>query len=166
MKKVLSIILILLLTINLFGCQSKETVSYKFEYKFKPEYSDKISSGMAATFIDMTKDVLEIYNTALDDFEATDLEEEFSSYAGDIYMTYHEKEDALNEDEKELLEVILKQWDSVNTMYLLKLYHAKDEVNKSMGIKTEYDDEYYEENFEKLKVYVEEALEDTKKFID
>lgn len=165
MKKVLSIMLTFILTISLFGCQSKEA-SYDFEYKFKSEYSEKISSGMAATFIDMTKDVLEIYNTALDNFETTNLEEEFSSYAGKVYMTYYEKEDTLNEDEKDLLETILKQWDSVNTMYLLKLNYSKDEVNKSMGIKTEYDDEYYEENFEKLKNYIEESLEDTKKFIN
>lgn len=165
MKKILLIILVLLLTINLFGCQSKKT-SYNFEYKFKPEYSDKISSGMAATFIDMTKDVLEIYNTALNDFETTELEEEFSSYAGKVYMTYYEKENDLLPWERKLLEVILKQWDSVNTMYLLKLNYAKDEVNKSMGIKTEYDDEYYEENFEKLKNYIQEALDETKQFID
>lgn len=165
MKKFLSIILILLITINLFGCQS-EKVSYDFEYKFKPEYSDKISSEMAAAFIDMTKDVLEIYNTALNDFETTELEEDFSSYAGKVYMAYYEKEDTLNGEEKELLETILKQWDSVNTMYLLKLNYAKDEVNKSMGIKTNYTDEYYEENFEKLKDYIKESLEESKKFID
>lgn len=164
MKKVLAIMLIFILTISLFGCQSKK-VSYNFEYKFKPEYSDKISSEMAATFIDMTKDVLEIYD-ALDDFETTKLEEEFSSYAGKVYMAYYEKENDLLPWERKLLEVMFKQWDSVNTMYLLKLNYAKDEVNKSMGIKTEYDDEYYEENFEKLKDYIEESLEDTKKFID
>lgn len=167
MKKILLIILTIVISINLFGCkESKEVAAYEFEYKFKEEYSDKISPGIAAAFIDITKDVVEIYNTALDDFEIKEIEEDFNSYATKVYLEYYEREEQLNEDEKELLSIMEGLAFNPDTLYLLKQYYKKDEINKSMGIKTEYTDEYYSESFEAAKEWLENDLENAKKFID
>lgn len=166
MKKTLIIFLIIVLTLSLFGCQSREVAKYNFEYKFKPEYSDKISSGIAGAFIDMTKDVEEIYLTALEDFEVTELEKEFDGYASDVYSTYKEREEALNEDEKVLLNSMEVLWFNVSSLKLLKDYYAEDQVNKSMGIATKNTDEYYEETLKEAKSWLEESLDEAMKFIN
>lgn len=168
MKKILLIILTIIISINLFGCkkeESKEVAKYEFEYKFKEEYSDKISSGLAGSFIDFTRDTLSLYVIGFEDFGPT-VESEFSEYMGKIVLEYGQRLDKLNEDEKEVFELMIIQWDNATVLNMLKLYHGEDEKNKSMGIKTKYTDEYYEEQLEELRARVEDNLEKVKKFID
>ena len=174
MKKLLSIILILLLTISLFGCQqekgeaakeSGETKTYSFEYKFKDEYSDKIRSGLAKAFIDFVQDTKTIYVIGFDDFEPT-TESKISSYMGESVLAYREKSDAYNEDEKEVLELMLEMWDNMEVLSMVKRYHAEDEENKSIGIEAKYTDEYYEDKLAELKGRMESTFEKAEKFID
>lgn len=169
MKRILVVGLILLLVVALLGCQNKgeaeEVKSFEFEYKFKPEYSDKIRAGLAGAFIDFTRDTLSLYLIGFEDFEPT-VENEFSNYMGKVILEYRKRIDTYNEDEKELLELMTEQWDNVTVLNMLKLYYAEDKINKSMGIATKYDDKYYEEELIEIKQRVEDTLEKAKKFID
>lgn len=171
MKRILSIILILLLSISLFGCQQekeetvKEINTYSFEYKFKDEYSDKIRSGLAKAFIDFVQDTKTIYVIGLDDFEPT-TESEISGYMGKAVLEYREKSDVYNEDEKEILELMLEMWDNIEVLSMVKRYHAEDEENKSIGIETKYTDEFYNDKLVELKGRVEDSLEKASRFID
>lgn len=166
MKKILLITITILMIINLIGCQSQEVAKYNFEYKFKPEYSDKISSGLAGAFIDMTKDVEKIYLTAFENFEVTELEEEFLGYAGDVCLAYNGAIDNYNEHEKELIELMISQWDNVVIINMLKTSYEEDKVNESIGLKTEHTESYYESNLERTKEKMEESFELVKKFIN
>lgn len=171
MKKLLPVILILLLTINLVGCQQEkeevvnETNTSSFEYKFKDEYSDKIRSGLAKAFIDFVQDTKTIYVIGFDDFEPT-TESEISDYMGKAVLEYREKSDAYNEDEKEVLELMLEMWDNIDVLSMVKTYHAEDEENKSIGIETKYTDEFYNDKLVELKGRMENSLEKVQKFID
>ena len=174
MKKLLSIILILVLSISLFGCQqekgeaakeSGETKTYSFEYKFKPEYSDKINSGLAGAFIDFVQDTKTIYVIGFDDFEPMS-ESETSGYMGKAVLKYRKKDSTYNEDEMEILELMLEMWDNIEVLSMVKTHHAEDEENKSIGIETKYTDEYYEDKMTELKGRMESTFEKAKKFID
>lgn len=171
MKKLLSVILILALSISLFGCQQEkeevvnETNIYSFEYKFKDEYSNEIRSGLAKAFIDFVQDTKTIYVIGFDDFEPMS-ESEISNYMGKAVLEYREKSDAYNEHEKEVLELMLEMWDNIEVLSMVKTYHAEDEENKSIGIETKHTDEYYEEKLVELKGRVEDSLEKISKFID
>ena len=103
MKKAIMIFLILVLAIDLIGCDNKftegaeEGIDCNFEYKFKEEYSDKINSKMAEQFIDFTKDTLTIYIIGFEDFDSTS-ERGLSNHMGKAILNYDKIFDTLNEE--------------------------------------------------------------------
>lgn len=173
MKKIPYIILVMLITISLFGCgktivSSEEVVTsetYDFEYKFKEEYSDKIDPSFGAGFIDMIKDVVEIYETSLDTFEITEIEEKYHGYASTAYTMMDISKEKMNEEQQEIIEVMAGLAFNPNSLHLLKLYYAEDEKTKSMGLKPKYTDEYYKETLEESREWLEKPLDMAKKFI-
>lgn len=164
MKKMLSLVMIIIISISFIGCQKEEVPKYDFEYKFNEEYSDKINKEIALAFLIMVEEVVEIYDTAIYDFEILEIEEDFT-YATSLYLEYDTIQDTLNEQEKELLHVMLGLAFNPSSLRLLKLHHANDEINKEIGLKTENTEEYYEQTLEEAKGWLEKPLDMAKEFI-
>lgn len=171
MKKIVLVILLLLLTTSLIGCSGSSSESnlpepYNFELKFKEEYSDLISPELGATFLGFTVDTLLFYNKGFDDFEITEIEEEMSGYMYGVVSEYMFGEESFNDHEKEVLDIMLMQWDNMNLLRRTKFEHKRDEIQKSIGLKPDNEEEYYIELLQEIKGRVEETLEQAKKFID
>lgn len=150
MKKTLIIILALIISINLFGCTDQEL-------KLKVEYENQIGEGLAGALIEMTKDVIEIYQTATDDFEIRDVEEELYSYGWDVYYAYLKYEGPTSDVRKELLDVMQGLYFDSYALYSLKEEYRDN---------PQYTQKEYKEQLDEIKGHIENALEDAKKFVE
>lgn len=169
MRKILPIILALLLVINLFGCaKAKETSTYDFEYKFKEEYSE-IDGAIASVFLALVNGLIEIHSTVLD----ADNQEKDSEFNAYIEKTLGPLRDEVitspkkySEEEIEVLKHMMEIATVSGKLQIVKLEYNLDGKNEKMGLKRKNTSEYYEEQLENHKTFIEELLEKSKDFID
>lgn len=178
MKKTLIIILTLITSISIVGCNKESSDVFKFDYTVKKEYEEKISEGLMEAFIDFTKDTKELYETAFNEFEEYAPGEKTENNPMDTldileidnYMynsvTMYEDFGGWNGQEEHILKLMDEQREIVSDLGLLKLKYTNYTIDKDNNREPEHNLEYFNEELETLKSKAEEILKNVKTFID
>lgn len=161
--------LALLVAMNLLACGAAEnTNAYKFEYKFKEEYSE-IDSVIASIFLNLVNGLIKIHSTALD-IENLEVDNELNSFISEHLDPLRDdvikSPNNYTEKELEVLKHMMKIAATAGNIKLVKLEYASDKANEKMGLKRKNTEEYYTEQLAKLKVEAEKLLEESKNFIE
>lgn len=169
MKKILLTILILIISINLFSCNSNKS-EYVFNYELKENYSEKISEGIAGAFIDFTKDMVNIYETEYQNIKDRDASNavnilETSRYMKDVIETY-KTFSVLNEYEEKIISIMEAQRRNINDLGHLKVSYATYKTNIELGNETEYTEEYFNNKIEELKTEFKNTLESVSTYLN
>jgi len=169
MKKIIIGILILIMSLNILGCENKSGQDFNFDYTIKENYSEKITPKLSQAFLDFTKDTNDLYKTGFVDFKEYDPMKGITIGELEYYM-YETLQDYnsinnWNVYEEEVLELMREQRLTVSDLALLKLTHTNCELDKQSEREPEFDEEYFDTEIEKLKIRMVEVLESTKEYI-
>ncbi|OZV12346.1 hypothetical protein CIW83_09625 [Tissierella sp. P1] len=169
MKKILSMILVLIVSMSLFGCSDKkETIAYEFDYKFKEEYSE-IDSMIAAVFLNLVDGLIKVHSTVLEAENQT-IDSEFNAYVENkvapLRDEFMNSPTSYTVEEVNVLKHMMEIAIASGKLQIIKSEYDLDKTNEEMGLKRKNTAEYYTEQLEDFKDKIETLLEETNNFIN
>lgn len=169
MKKLFIWIMIFILTLNLIGCQQNSS-DFKFGYTLKEEYTSKVNEELSQTFIDFTKDTVNLYQTAFEDFETYDPMKALDIGTLEMYMydtiRDYESLDIWNIYEEEILQIMEYQRKDIANLTTLAMTRTNDHLAVQDEREPEHTKEYYDQEIETLKASMKETIELAEKYLD